>query len=504
MLRRLDSTSFQNLAGTAGARGLSWSRDSRFLAFSMGSTLKRIDINGGPPQDLCDFPSNNPPFTAWSPAGAILFSGPDGGIWRVSSAGGAPAPVTSSNPSGQGSELHMAPQVLPDGRHFLYLAQADRAERNGIFAGSLDAPSGQPGKLILNSIWSGIYAPGLHGLGSLLLRRGSSLVAQPFDLAGLALAGEPVPVAPEVASYGPLLSVSVSDNGTLVYTAKRADGADNRLLWLDREGKRLGEAGQPGTYLDYNLSPDEKRIAAARIDANNVMDIWILDLGSGGVQTRFTFAPAQFFRFPVWSPDGTRIIFASSRGAASGGTFEKPANGTGAERRIAEGVGFPTDWSRDGRFILSASAGDLWVQTDGKATRITQTSFNEQQAQFSPDGKWIAYVSDESRRNEVWVMSYPPTGARFQVSTAGGRRPRWRGDGRELFYIAADSRMMATAVKTSPNFELGATAPLFQVEDSLGYAVTADGRRFLMRTNLKENAPPPITVMTDWLSAVKH
>jgi Tol biopolymer transport system component len=228
-----------------------------------------------------------------------------------------------------------------------------------------------------------------------------------------------------------------------------------------------------------------------------------MDLTAGGDAKRFTFDAASR-RFPVWSPDGRRIVFAH-RYANRGTILQKPLDG-GTATTFAAAAGQPTDWSRDGRNLLYQLEGDLWVWADGKPVRITQTSANETNGQFSPDGKWISYVSDESKRNEIWVQSFPPSGTKWQVSSTGGTQPRWSRDRKELFYLSADAKLMSIPVHSGGSFEFGAPVALFDAPrinnaaNMLTYAVSVDGPRFLMRGVAPDSNRTPVTVLTNWLS----
>ena len=505
VVRSLDSLTSRLLPGTrlAPSSGVSWSPDSRQLAFIGINKLQKVGIDGGPPQVLGDVASAGlaPPYTMWGPDGSILFTGPGSGLWKVSASGGTPVKVTMPPKAGEVA-LHMALSFLPDGRHFLFLTQGSKPEKNGIFVGSLDDPPGQEGKLLLNSMFGAEFAPDGNDRGYLLVRRNGALLAQPLDLKKLLVTGDALVVAPQVASAGPLLQASVSRTGVLAYAANNLI-RETQLTWFERSGKRAGDIGPPSIMVfDLALSPDEKRVAYSAGGPNNAMDVWLLDNSSGAVPRRFTFEPSNFYRWPLWSPDGSRILFTSSRGFNSGGTFEKPVNGTGAQSRVDGIVGFPADWSRDGRKIVSTFEGDLWVWSGGKSERLTETPAVENMPRFSPDGKWIAYVSDETGRAEVWVQSYPATGAKYQVSTTGAVWPRWRADGKELFYISGSS-LIASAVNSTPGLEIGAGKALLPVGSQSDYVVAGNGSRFLIRVAVGNSAPVPVTVMTNWRAVLK-
>jgi len=327
-------------------------------------------------------------------------------------------------------------------------------------------------------------------------------MAQRFDAESLKLVGEPFLAAAQVGLAGSAVAVSVSKTGIMVLSPDTNVGRGTQLAWFRRNGKPVGDVGPPGAYSDFSLAPDHKRVVVSRFEDR---DLWLLDLATAGL-TRFTFdAPTD--RYPVWSPDSTRIVYA--RGLTY--LYEKTVAGSG-ERQLMGVLGVPTDWSRDGRSILVRSNdGDIWALTDGKPLRITETQSSESQAQFSPDGKWIAFVSDESKRYEVYVQAFPTAGEKFPISIAGGTQPRWRPDGKELFYLAPDGKLMAAAVTAGAGLEHSAPAPLFdlfQITETAAigfdYIVDTDGQRFLVRTPGKDPKSNPVIVTTSWSALVKR
>lgn len=348
-------------------------------------------------------------------------------------------------------------------------------------------------------------------------------MVQTLDEKRLALTGEPVTVAENVSTY--LLSASFSaSNGVLVYRAGRTTLGLSTLAWFDRKGKELGAAGESNSnvYQDVAISPDASRVAVSKAEptvAGSSQSIWLLDL-SRGVSARFTFDVAPDTS-PVWSPDGSRIAYAGSR-AGGMGIYEKAANSTSTERTLISPVGepmYPTHWSRDGRFLLySKEAGstrsDLWVMPlsqdgtpAGESIPFATTKYSESDGMFSPDGHWIAYTSDESGKEEVYLRSFPASqgeGIKIQTSRNGGRQPHWRGDGKELFYLSLDRKMMAVEVSQTGPVRLGAPTSLFELpakEEQSGLSawpwdVTTDGKRFLIgkSTTVSE----PVTVVLNW------
>jgi len=519
-IRALESLEPRPLLGTENVFGpsLTWSPDSRFIAFQVGNELKKIKVNGGPPERICDTP-----YVilggAWNRDDTLLFGTVVSGLIAVSGHGGAPRFVTSTS---ERNEVHVFPFFLGDGHHFGYL----RAPENpGIYIGSLDLKADQQNaNRIVGTPVMGGYAPAPNGRGgSVLFMQEGSLMAQTLDEKRLALAGEPVTVAENVNSY--LLSASFSaSNGVLVYRAGRTTLGLSTLAWFDRKGKELGAAGESNSnlYQDVAISPDASHVAVSKAESTvtgSSQSIWLLDLARG-VSARFTFDIAPDTS-PVWSPDGSRIAYGGSR-AGGMGIYEKAANGTSTERTLISPAGepmYPTDWSRDGRLLLySKEAGstrsDLWVMPlsqegtpAGESIPFATTKYNESGGMFSPDGHWIAYTSDESGQEEVYLRSFPASlgeGIKIQTSRNGGRQPHWRGDGKELFYLSLDRKMMAVEVSQAGPVRLGAPTSLFELpakEEHSGLSawpwdVTTDGKRFLIGKSTAVSEP--VTVVLNW------
>ena len=511
-VRSLDSLSAQALPGTEGALIQShpfWSPDSRFIGFFAGGKLKKIEASGGPPQTLCDI--GGPRGGTWNRDGVIIFAPvPFGPLYRVSAAGGEPTPVTALKQSDL-ETAHRWPYFLPDGRHFLYLVRSSRAESDGIYVSSLDA---KETKRLLPTALDAAYAPP----GFLLFMRNETLMAQRFDADKLELTGEPFPVAEHVA-YNPGLgrgAFSVSENGVLAF--RSGGGQIDQPLWFDRGGKQIGSLGVAGIYLNLWLSPDERRAAVDRSDPQTgTMDIWLFDLARG-IPSRFTTDPAGDTN-PLWSPDGSRIVWSSSREGVRN-LFQKSAGGGGNDEMLFKSSEdkIANDWSADGQFIVYQTSSpktkwDLWVlpmSGNGQPFPFRQTEFNEEQAKFSPDGKWIIYTSDESGAPEVYVQTFPASEGKWRVSTSGGGQPRWRRDGRELFYIAADRTLMAVDVKLGATFEAGVPKRLFGTrvvsltEFRNHYVPTSDGQRFLINSTLEETSGTPINVVVNWTADLKR
>ena len=509
-LRPLDALQAQPMPGTDGAVYPFWSPDSRYIGFFTQDKLKKITARGGPAQSLCDVLDGVG--GSWNREDMIVFSSylGDTAIRRVSAAGGIPADVTK--PKGRSA----FPIFLPDSQHFLYVVIGESVEGDGIYLGSLD---GRENRRILADVSSVVL-----GAGRLLLIRDNSLVAQRFDAGSGQAVDEVFSVAegvshPTISSYTP---VTLSDNGTLLYES--SVGAANQMAWYDRGGKLLGTVAAPGVVFDPAISPDEKAIVFRRQSASG-SDLWLWDVTRRAEQ-RFT-TDASFNAAPLWSPNGDRIVFSSSRGGGIYNLYQKATSGSGKDEvlLVNGNAKAPTQWSRDGRFIVYFERDprtklDIWVLpmdsvTDRKPFPFLRSEFNELLGQLSRDSHWIAYTSDQSGRREVYVRPFPAGEGQWPISIAGGEQPRWRGDGKELFFVGADGKMMAVLVKgvagTKPSFEVGSPKPLFdahlaQVPNNqlFEYDVTADGKRFLLNT-IAGGPPsaPVLNVVVNWDAELK-
>ncbi|MGH9256300.1 MAG: TolB family protein [Vicinamibacterales bacterium] len=449
-VRLLDDTAARALAGTEGARFPFWAPDARAIGFFAEGKLKRIDLAGGAPQVLADAPNGRG--GTWSSEGVILFtpgnnaSARNSVIMRVSAAGGTSTAVTHLA-AGEGS--HRWPQFLPDGRRFLFFSTLGRSDTQGVYLASLDG--GEPVRVLATET-PGVFVPP----DRVLLVRGDALVAARFDAAQGAVAGELLPLAQPVGrDDGVLASAFSVSPGTLAY---RATGGSQRrqLTWIDRTGKMVSSIGSPddNNPATLALDPAGQRIAVFRTVLGN-FDIWLVD-ASRGIPARFTFDPALDC-CPLWSPDGRRVIFMSSRSGRLN-LYEKSASGAGDEQLLVADAGLPVSWSPDGRLVLYQRADpktgtDLWVlptigalrQAQGvpsqsrderKPFPVVQTAMDQPGGEFSPDGRWLAYESNESGRFEVYVQPFPEAGGKWQISSVGGTQPRWRRDGKELYYVA--------------------------------------------------------------------
>jgi eukaryotic-like serine/threonine-protein kinase len=504
-LRPLDETEARPLAGTEGANYPFWSPDGRTIGFFANSGLRRLDVAGGA-LELITTASGTTAGGSWGRDGTILFARQSASpLWRVAAAGGEAVAVTQLDPPRQAGHRH--PQFLPDGRQFLFYA-AGTPEAAGIYLGSLDG--GTPTRLAAADSGAAFLPP-----DQLVFVQQGRLVARRLDLASRALTGEPVtltdPAGVDVSGRG---GFAVSGAGPVAY---RAGGEVSRqLTWVDRTGKTLGAVGEPDANdLRYpELSLDGRRVAMRRTAQGNP-DLWLADLARGGL-TRLTFDTA-IDTTPVWSPDGLQVAFASTRNRVLS-LYLMRSNGSGAQNRLRDSpyTALPLDWSRDGRWLLygevhPANARDLWAldmtATDRPPRVVADTPAQEALAQFSPDGRWVAYQTNESGRFEVVVQPFPDAGAKWQISTAGGAAPRWSADGKELYFLAPDATLMAASVTAAgASFEAGTPVALFATRIVNGgtiatnraqYAVARDGR-FLINQPVGDAAAAPITLILNW------
>jgi Tol biopolymer transport system component len=501
------------LSETEGASFPFWSPDGKSLGFFADGKLKKLEIAGGPVQVICDAPSGRG--GTWNKDGVIVFT-PSGqlgdGLYRVSASRGTPTRITLPDAS-RGENSHRWPMFLPDGQHFLYLAAnvSGQTDPDAIYVGALDS---NEKKFVTKATGNSAYA----APGYLLFYRDKTLYEQKFDANKLDLSGEAMPLRRDV-SYLPRIlhsTYAASDTGVLV-TQGGSGVALSRLLWYDRKGNQTGSVGKPDVYANVALSPNGKILALDKTDAGNQnADVWTYDL-HGASMKRLTFDPA-IDATPVWSPDGTRLLFASSR-KHQFGLFVKNANGAEEEKLLELEASdradkYPSDWSRDGRYVLYEKATELWVaeMPDLQTRAFVKVPATVKNGQFSPDGKWVAYASNESGKWEIYVTSYPEAHGKWQVSGAGGTQPRWRGDGKELFYLASDGKIMAVPVTPGANFDAGALVTLFQANarelvatsELVTYDVTKDGQRFLINTQVKNEDLQPMSVILNWAADLKR
>src|SRR5215510_6206486 len=503
-VRSLDSLNAQPLQGTEGASSPFWSPDSRFVGFFANRKLLRIDPSGGRPQALCDVAEDRG--GAWSPDGTIVFGGQEGGLSRVSAQGGTPTPATKIDAK---EEAHRWPYFLPDGKHFVFLGDAATAVDHHIRVGSLDS---QDTQILFGAISRIVYAPS----GYLLYVNQGALVARPFDASSLKVTADATTIVEHVAEIGPNheFDFSVSEEGVLAY---HSGNPTSQLTWFDREGKKLNAVGEPTNISTVRLSPDGRRAAIEQLDPDGrLADVWVLDLERNSI-SRLTFDLGGDGS-PVWSPDGSRIVFASNRlGNGQINLYLKPASGAGEDQLLfqSDGEKFCTSWSRDGQNIffenwIPKSKAGVWVfsMSDRQAKPVLETnSFDQFSPKISPDGHFLAYCSNESGRPEVYVQPFPVSGDKWKISSDGGGLPIWRADGKELFFLAEGGKLMSAEIRTEGKFDSGVPRQLFQTNikyhGDFSYAAQADGQRFLVNSLLDADSATPLTVVLNWNANLK-
>jgi eukaryotic-like serine/threonine-protein kinase len=504
-VRALSALAANPVPGSEGGFMPFWSPDGRQIGFAAGGKLKKTDLGSGSPTALADL---NGLFhgATWSRDGTILYA-QNARLFRIPAAGGEPQPL---RPLAGGEMGQFFPVFLPDGRNYLYLSRAARPEDQGIYVASLDS---EARKRVVASHHNAAYSPSGH----LIYVREQTLTAQPFDPKTRELSGEAFRIRENVAvSWGPytFAAFSVSANG--VFVSRGEPLSRYELTWFDRSGKRLGTLGPPADYTNPDLSPDDTRVAVGRNDpATQTRDVWILDAIRGGSR-RLTFHAADDLG-PTWSPDGKQIAFASDRRGVRE-IYRKPADGSGEEELLLPSKAWNEhveDWSPDGRFLLY-NYGDLQRQADlyllpvsGEGSRepipfLASDTAAELEGQFSPNGKWLAYVPGRDVHVQGVSSDGRPARGNWQVS-AGGLDPKWRGDGRELFYRSGSMLMAVDVSADGDSFDAGSPHPLFELhlppENRRNwYVVSRDGERFLV-TTLLERKPAPINVLVNWLPA---
>jgi eukaryotic-like serine/threonine-protein kinase len=516
--RSLASFNSQPIPGTENGEFPCWSPDDQQIAFFAGKKLKRILVSGGSPSLICDDVENNVLGTTWLADGTIVFGTVGSGLSRVSADGGKPDALTSLNRDRQ-EVTHSYPIFIPDGRHFLYTADSNKAEERAVYLGSLDS---KDVIRLLNVRHKVNYIEP----GYLLFVRGVSLMAQRFQLSPPRLTGEVFPVAEDLSVNSAVNSApfTASLNGTILYR-----GGDTlsktQLAWFDRHGKPLGKVGTIQSDISVRLSPDGTRAVVSSAAGPGYrsatgeasVNIWVLDLGRS-VRTRVTFDPAISDENPTWSPDGRFLAFASHRNNDRAEIYEKAFSGEGQDKPLLPGGTInphPIDLSQDGKTLLLHGNGnqlDLFTlslsEKDAKPVPFVTSLSNDGQGQFSPDGRWFAYTSAESGSNEVYVKPFPSGDGKWQISSTGGSEPRWRGDGKELFYLTADGTLMSVSVKAESVFEAAPAVALFKtgtIPIDIGswggagqYDVTKDGSRFLINTIVVPATPPNLYVIVNW------
>jgi len=508
-MRPLSAVTAEPLAGTEDASYPFWSPDSREIGFFAGGKLKKIDANGGPPQNLCDVAVGRG--GTWNKEGVIVFSpGATQSLLRVAAEGGTPEAASKFDLS-RGDNSHRWPQFLPDGRHFLFWARSSRGmQEHQVYVGTVGSLDAKP---LMKSRLPALYVPGY-----LLFLRDQTLMAQPFNARTLELSGVPTPIAEHVAvnSTTSRPVFSASNDRTIIYQIGSEQGGW-QLLWLTRDGKQIGTVGDLAPYTDPAISPDGTRVAVGIFTGQGSSDIWIFD-SRRAAKTRLTFGTA-ILRFPLWSPDGKTIFYGSNAKGAYH-IYAKAADGTGPEQVILEDDAFdyPWDISPDQKYLAymrPAADGkggtEMWalpLSGDRKPFPIVPSLFTNTWAAVAPNGKWMAYSSNESGRFEVYVTAFPGGGAKWEVSVNGGSMPKWRRDGKELFFLDPADNLMAVEVNTSGNtIQTGTPHLLFRpvgLQSQLGpYTVTADGKRFLINGGNVKEENQPFVLVQNWAHQLK-
>jgi eukaryotic-like serine/threonine-protein kinase len=507
----LDGAAARSLTGTEGAYNPFWSPDGKSIGFfaGAGSRLLRVEATGGTLFTICQIAEARG--GTWMRDGQIIVGTLTSGLFRVSASGGTPSALTTLDASRRESS-HRWPQVFPKGR-LLFWSQSEKAENTGVYLTSLAKPNER--RQLLRTSVNALYAPGGDGKNYLLWLRGGTLLAQEFDAEAARLAGNPHVLADPVASVGPAaqMDVAVSGSGLLLFSASNPFG---QFAWFDLVGKTLGTVGDPDEYVTFRLSPDGRNLAASRYGAGGGSDLWLLSVDRG-LGMRFTSRPGISI-YPLWSPDSRNIVFSSG---APRNLYRKESSGDREDERLTESrnTQLATDWSRDARFVLywevaPDSNSDIWVlpvtpkgKRAGDARPYLRTAFNERYGRFSPDSRWVAYASDESGRYEVYIDSFPSPRSKTRVSTGGGSFPAWGPDGRHLFYVSPDNKMMSATLKPGED-SLEASTPreLFPMpgvdNGQFPYEVTQDGKRFLVLATPRKSVQP-LTVIVNWPALLK-
>ncbi len=507
-LYSFDRAAPELLPGTEEAQAPFWSPNGRSVGFFAQNKLKRIEISGGTPTTLCDVPLGAG--GAWNSTGVILFAPQfnGAGLLQVSESGGNPTPVTNLD-AAHFETGHNFPYFLPDGRHFIFFTQAGQPDYRGIKLGSLDNPQT---RFLVRADTKAEYS----SAGYLLFMHKRKIWAQPFDPGKLALSGEAKPITESVYYEAPIRYADLSVFGARMLIYRHGGNQARQLVWLDRQGKQLSVVDPVGDYRSMELSANGEQVLLDNNDLElETSDVWQFDLVRN-TRTRLTFNSGTD-TYPIWSPDGSQVAFASNR-EGFWGIYR--VSGNGKEELLLKGdqkLLLTSDWSSDDRFIVYRQAKDktgldielLPLFGDRQTIKYAATPFNESYGVVSPDGHWMAYQSNDSGRYEIYVQSFPEPGRKIPVSKGDGMLPRWRRDGKELFYVATDDKLMAVPVQTGTHFSAGIPVALFEI-GSLGrrlnryvYDVSADGQNFLVIRQLEDATTRPLTILQNWTAALK-
>jgi Tol biopolymer transport system component len=508
-IRQLDSLTVRELSETDGGLFPFWSPDSEAVAFFANGKLAIADVSGGPTRIVCDSPGFYG--GTWNQEGVILFAPTHREIFRVLASGGAPSQVTTVDRSTHEIQ-HMWPEFLPDGRRFLFISNSGPGGQRSVRLGSLDTRESQ---IVLQNASHAVYGP----LDHLLFVRDNALLAQRFDPVGSRLVGEPLTITPDVGVRQPIgrAAFSVSQSGVLVY--RTAEHLLSQPVVFDRTGRRLMAFEPPADHDQPRFSPDGRSAAVGMANPRGTPGrmIWLLGL-MPGQQSRFNLGSTG--SGPVWSPDGKALAFTGRREGP--GDLYRRSIAHGAQDEVilrSPSWKIVTDWSSDGTRLIYQeqhleTQWDLWaleLSDRNHATAIVRGPFNEQHGRLSPDGRWIAYAADESGRLEIYIRQFPPTAAVWKVSADGGTQPEWRRDGRELFYVTGNRRLVAIPLQNGERLQIGSEQPLFQLDTdgvmttpgTFHYSTTADGQRFLVNTAVSQGTPT-MTVVLNWHEELKR
>jgi len=506
-LRSIGSETAEKLAGTDKPTAGAWSPDGHFLAVISDGKLKKIDLTTRSVQVLRDIPEQTRGMS-WSRSGVILLSWKNE-LYQVPADGGMPTKVMALDASRK-EQLHALPAFLPDGNHFVFAIGSLEREKGGIFVGSLDGKT----KSYLMPLGGRLNT--LQYVSGYVMIGGDDLIAQPFDDKKLALSGSPVPIVDGLGSFG-----AASDTGVLVFQKVAAAPPNKQLTWFDRNGRPLSQLGMPANYGNVEISPTGDRVAVD-ITAEGNADVWVIDVARA-VPSRLTFEPARDWT-PVWSADGSQIIFASGRAGTH--IYQRAASGVGSDRLVfkSDSGEIPVSWSHDGRYIVfsrihaNGAGVDTWLLTLGggepKATPFIESPFDKAQARISPDGRWITYATNDSGMYQIIVQSFPdPNGGRWQITAQGGIEPKWKRDGRELYYLALDGKLMAVPVNAGATFQAGSPSVLFQTPLLLNrgqsprdrrYDVAPDGRFLIAVPTSTAPTQTPVTAVVNWTALLNR